>query len=629
MMPSPDYESSPNRTCEDQLILWARICCLISVTIFLASLVGIKYVTNDDIWQSAWRLSGDWFAAGHHLAVIHGRLFKPASIALFVPYAFDNPVYYAITYLGPIVVAALLAARLVRVAVPVVGMACLFLLLFFAFAQNSFDHNLFSAVPFVWEAAWGMILSGALLLHRAIGKQKISIAIVGALFVLLGMIEALVPFALLFLVIAQINKGGLRRNALYLLPYAVVMVVWMGAWLWWRNLYPSQYEGSSFGGDISPTRILRTIWTYGIGGAPFSTIWNDTAVATLATFKEGFGVKWVVKAIAVAAGLLFLARIFARQASGSISIKYFVGVLVFAFLPVALLGLTPKYQEWVQNGSHAYVYSHFSYFAWIALVAMLFVRLVQYVRSEILFIVLAIAGGTGSLLADWSNYETNFQQKLSARKWETFDHFLESRAYENVAGGSRVYYVGLDVARGIAATDPSYWTYYSRVRTGKEVQFVSDIEGIQASPNPTYLLLFEDESRGYTQSVIFAKIEFSDEGALLTREFSFLLNTRNDWVGVSGRHQTCRGIPCDYQIAIGNEVENNSPFPEFSLRFGTGQCDVCEFDGRSSPPLEALNIRLSYNRQVRPRLIATDKNKNNIFKSGFQVGSNADSANSK
>ncbi len=590
---------------------------MISATIFLASLVGIRYVTNDDIWQAAWRWSGDWFAVGQQLAAAHGRLLKPASFALFVPYAFDNPVYYTLTYLGPIVLAALLAARLLRVAVPIVGMACLFLLLFFAFAQNSFEHNPFSAVPFVWEAAWVLLLAGALLLQHAIGKQKILVAVVGALLVLLGMIEAFVPFALLFLAIAQVNRGGLRRNGIYLLPYAIVMAIWMGLWLWWHQSHPSQYAGSSFAGAIAPMRILHAIWVYGTGGAPFATIWNDTAVVTLATFKEGFGIGWVVKASAVAAGLFFLAKIFAQQAVGTISIKHFVGVLILVFLPVALLGLTPKYQDWVQSGSHAYVYSHFSYFAWIALVAMSFVCLVQYARSEMLFIILAIAGAAGSLVADWSNYETNLQQKLSARKWETFDHFLKSHTYSNVASGSRVYYLGLDVARGIAVTDPIYWTYYSRARSGKEVQFISGAESIEPSAHPTYVLVFEDESRGYNQSIIFSKIQFGDEGALLTREFSLLVNTRNDQIGLSASYQVCSETHCEYRIVVGSEAEKSSVYPEFSMQLGPSECDVCEFEGRSSHPLDVSSVRVSYSRQARPGSSLIDRSSATIFSSDF------------
>lgn len=606
-----------NQAGENQLILWARVCCLISATIFLASLVGIRYVTNDDIWQAAWRWSGDWFAVGQQLAAVHGRLLKPASFALFVPYVFDHPVYYTITFLGPIVVAALLAARLLRVAVPIVGMACLFLLLFFAFAQNSFEHNPFSAVPFVWEAAWALLLAGALLLHHAIAKQRILVAVAGALLVMFGMIEALVPFALLFLAITQFSSGGLRRNGIYLFPYAVVMAIWMGLWFWWHQIHPSQYAGSSFAGAMAPMRILHTIWVYGTGGAPFATIWNDTAVVTMATFKEGFGLRWSGKAIAVALGLFFLAKLFARQTVVAISIKHFVGVSVLVFLPVALLGLTPKYQDWVQSGSHAYVYSHFSYFAWIALAAMLFVYLVQYARSEILFIFLAITGATGSLVADWSNYETNLQQKLSAEKWDTFDHFLRSHTYSNVASGSRVFYLGLDVARGIAVTDPIYWTYYSRARTGKDIQFISGAEGIEPSAQPTYVLIFEDESRGYNQSIIFAKIQFGDEGIPMTREFSLHVNTRNDRVGVSGNYQVCSGTPCEYEVVVGNEPVNRSSFPEFYLQLATNQCDVCEFEGRSTHPVDVASIRLSYMRQTRPRSQVTNRASAMIFSSDF------------
>ena len=602
---------------ETNMLRYAKICTGTVAAIFLVSLIGIKYVTNDDIWQAAWTASGDWFETGKQIAAAHGRLFKPASLALFAPYAIDHPAYYALTYLGPILLAAILAARLLRSAIPIVGVGSLFVLLFFGFAQNSFEHNPFSAVPFVWESAWVLLLFSTLMLALAIEKQSMRVACIGALISLFGMIEAFVPFVALLVVVPYFSNGGLRRNGRYLIPYAVGIILWVAAWLWWRHIHPSHYEGSAADGSFSPTRIARTVWVYATGGAPFATLWNDTVIATAATFKEGFGITWVVKAAAVASGLILLAKIVARQPSWPMPWRYFLGASVLVFLPVVLLGFTPKYQQWVQVGSRAYVYSHFSYFAWISLLVLILIPLLQRFRSSIFLAILAILGGAGSIITDWSNYETNLQQKLSARKWETFERFLVSRAYAQVPEGSRVRYLGLDLARGIAVTDHVYWTYYSKAKTGKNVEFVAGNENSGSDIVPTYFLVFEDESRGYNQSILFAKSQGGGAGPPITRDFSLVVNTRNNLAAVSGHLPECRQTPCKSQFTINERTKRQTSSPMFSLELETSARTSREFDFHSEKFVDIMSIEVSFNRQARSVISNFDKVQDLVLSGGF------------
>ena len=604
-------------TAEIRVLRFAKVCSAIVVVTFLVSLIGIKYVTNDDIWQAAWATSGVWFEAGLHIAADQGRLFKPASLALFVPYAIDHPAYYALTYLGPILLASILAASLLRTAIPVAGVGSLFVLLFFGFAQNSFEHNLFSAVPFVWESAWGMLLLSTLLLARAIEKQSMRAACMGALIFLIGMIEAFVPFTVLLVAIAYFSNGGLRRNGRYVLPYAVGIVLWVIAWIWWRHIHPSHYEGSSLDGSFSPARIVRTIWVYATGGAPFATLWNDTVIATAETFKEGFGIAWVLKAAAVACGLVLLAKVLEKQPRWTAPGKYFLGAAVLIFLPVVLLGFTTKYQEWVQVGSHAYVYSHFSYFAWIALLVLVLITLLQRFRSGAFLAILAILGGCGSIITDWSNYETNLQQKLSARKWETFDRFLASRAYALVPEGSRIHYLGLDLARGIAATEYRYWTEYSRARTGKSVEFVAGIDDPGSAVVPKYYLVFEDESRGYNQSILFARSLAGRTGYPVARDFSLVVNTRNDLAAVSGLLPECSQTPCMTQFTIDGITRRQVSSPMFSLELETSTRTPGEFDFRSDKDVDIMSIEVSFNRRPRSLAAQSVKTEDPVFSNGF------------
>jgi hypothetical protein len=575
---------------------YARICSAIVAAIFLASLVGIEYATTDDIWQEAWVRSGDWFATGQQLAAAHGRLFKPSSIALFVPYIIDSPAYFTLTYLGPILLAAILAAKLMRLALPIAGIGSFFVLLFFGFAQNSFDCNLFSAIPFVWESAWVTLLLSALILARAIEKESMWIACMGATIYLLGMIEAFVPYAPLLVVMAHFANGGLRKNGRYVLPYLIGLALWLLAWLWWRHIHPSHYPGSTLSAEFSPSRIAKTVWVYAIGGAPFATLWNDSVVATAATFKEGFKLAWLIKAMAVALGLVLLARLIQGQSKRPVTWNHFIIVSILIPLPVALLGLTPQYQDWVQIGSRAYAYSHFSYFAWIALLIFILIQLIQRFRSRIFLAILAVLGGVGSIVTDWSNYETNFQQKLSARKWETFEVFLASRAYAQVPEGSRVRYLGLDRARGIAVTDQRYWTYYSRVKKEKSVEFISGIDGSGLDGMPTYTLMFSDEPRGYNQSILFARNQTGRTDASVTREFSVVINTRNDSAAISGSLPECAKVACTSRFTINGTAMPIVSSGRFSLPLETSIGEASEFSIKVDSDVDILSLGVTFDR---------------------------------
>ncbi|HMM66313.1 MAG TPA: hypothetical protein PKC03_05175 [Dokdonella sp.] len=595
----------------------AKLSSIVVSLLFLSSLIGIKYVTKDDFWEAMWAWSGDWFAVGWQISAATGRLYKPAMAFLFVPYAIDHPAYYLLTYLGPILGAAILAAKLFQRVIPLTGLGTLYMILFFGLAQNSFEHNPFSAVPFVWEMTWVLLLLSALMLIRAIEKRSLATAILGAIICLTGMIEPFVPYVFLFGAIAFFSDGGLRKNARYLVPYAAGITMWMVAWLWWRHVHPSIYDGSYLSGSILPTRILRTIWVYATGTAPFATLWNDSVVATVSTFKEGFGVAWISKAAFVGAGAIFIAKAIAMQPRWRVPWQLYAVSVALIFLPVALLGLTPKYQYWVELGSKAYVYSHFSYFAWIALLALLLIPLLQSFRSSGFLAAFALLVAAGSILTDWSNYETNLQQKLSARKWETFDRFLESEAFSAVPEGSRIHYVGLDLYRGIAVTDELYWKLYSKAKSGKQVEFSSGLGSINTATGPTYVLFFDDEPRGYSQSIIFAKIEGNRIAPPKAREFYTIINTENDSAHVTGNLVGCEESPCSAQFSINGEIRGQQSRPWFSLKIATSSGNSSETEIHASQEVDLTTVLVSFSRQNRLTEKLPAELLNKVFADGF------------
>ena len=103
-----------------------------------------------------------WIGTALQIAAAHGRFPKPSSYTYFFPYLLESQYLQAAVRLGCILFGALLAGNLLRRAIGIRGSGILFVLCFFAFAQNTDSHNLFVAYPFAWEFSWICWMAGLL-----------------------------------------------------------------------------------------------------------------------------------------------------------------------------------------------------------------------------------------------------------------------------------------------------------------------------------------------------------------------------------------------------------------------------------------------------------------------------------
>ncbi|MBN8481199.1 MAG: hypothetical protein J0L88_06355 [Xanthomonadales bacterium] len=516
----------------------------IVVIAFLGAIAGIGFVTLDDRWYASWVWSHSWMESAYALAAEHGRLLKLSSYTFFAPYLVDKVAYRVALHLGTILVTAWIAGVVLQRIVRLRRVTALFVLLFFAFAGNSYEHNLFVAYPFAWEFSWATWLLGVLGLIIAIERQAMGPALVGMLVWLIGLQEGFVPHtALLVLVTWAMSSEG-RRNWRYLVPFLIAQVTWLALWIAWRIAHPSGYAGTDVALD-APLPMVHALVRFSVGGMPLATLWQGADLSMAWRMNGETATLAIVKTVAV-----FLAawRIVPNVSQASMGLRprhlgwIAVTLIGVAFLPNALVALTPKYQQWAEFGVHAYLYSHFSYFAWVGLATLVAVIVHRAWPSTLFSAVIGAVIAAVSLVTDMANARFNLEQREYARRWDTMESMMQSEAFRALPDGAVVYMADFGITYS-ARGDAEYWTAVARARTAKRVEFTSDPSVLKSAPaGATFFAYLHDEPRSSNQYAVLAPIEIVGEH-MIARRMLVYPNTLNDRLTASGM-LACAGQPC-------------------------------------------------------------------------------------
>ena len=473
---------------------------------FLGPIADIRFVTLDDRWFAAWTWHDTWTQVVFQIAAEHGRFPKLTSFLQFVPYLTDNWIIQAALRLSTILVSVWMAGKLLERTSNRSGLALTFAILFFAFAQNSNEHNLFTAYPVAWEFSWLCWIVGVLGLINAIEDDSLPIACLGAIVWLAGLQEGFIPQTAVHCLIALVYWRAGKNSWKYLAPYLLGLVIWLLIWAWWRLAHPSLYQGSQLAFGQSISEVLLTTANYSFGGLPFATFFYGGAKLSIEALRQSLDPLSIVKAAAVFIGIAGIARYVRSRAFPFSWRKHCLLSLVLLFLafaPNILIGLTPKYQEWMRLGSHAYLYSHFSYFAWIGLLCLWLFALFSEWRSTTVAIAIALTMAIGSILTDALNLEVNSKQEQMGRRWDSMLTFIHSSLFHSIPEDSGFWFRDSSVS-GSEKDDAVYWQYVVKGRTNKDVLFTSDL-GIarSSSGGGSYLYLY-DEPRSENQYVLLA-----------------------------------------------------------------------------------------------------------------------------
>lgn len=590
---------------------------------FLGSVAGIRFVTLDDRWYAAWAWHNTWIPTALQIAAEQGRFPKLTSFLQFLPYLTDSAVLQGALRLLTILGGAWIAGRLLEKVTDRPGLAASFVILFFAFAQNSNEHNLFVAYPFAWEFSWLCWMIGVFGLIAAIERGSIALACWGAIIWLTGLQEGFLPQTAVHLVVAYTYWRLGRKSWSFLVPYFLGLAIWLATWLLWRASHTSLYEGSQLALDEPFSVILRTTANYTFGGVPFATFLYGGASLSIEVIRQSLGTLSVIKAAAVFFGAIGVAN-YVKLRSRPIPWRNYLGlslVLTFlAFAPNMVIGLTPKYQEWMRLGSHAYLYSHFSYYAWIALLCLWLSALFLRFKSRYFAIMTASILSLGSILTDALNFNVNSEQRQMGRRWDSMLGFFESDLFESLPRDSSFWFRDASVS-GSEKDDAVYWQYVAKARTGKDVHVTSDLRLAQSSSGGGSYLYLYDEPRSENQYVLVAPFltntmlapssstrvfgsgfePMSNPWIVSSRRVWVFPNSLNQKVHISGTF-VCEGSDCSSSISVDGKALPTI----FNKTFSVSATSVVDENGvkvlevATSRPFDVTSVSVDFPRTLPP-----------------------------
>jgi hypothetical protein len=298
---------------------------------------------------------------------------------------------------------------------------------------------------------------------------------------------------LLWFIHTRVLAPGQRRNlygttALSLGLYAVAYIVW-------RMIYPSGYEGATLG-NLSPIAIIRVLLAYAIGALPLAHLFGGMPsivvgdaiigrqVLSYPALNMGSllsSIEWMDIVVSVLAGALLWLLLSERQSRVSVgeqrhvatpSNELYLAVLIMLSSNI-LLAFSQKYQLWVQAGWTAYLTSYCALFGWIILITCFS----RYVLRRWLAVVLTLGLLAIFLYSGAYNHSTARQIRANFSRWHTVNALVACKPYLNTYRS----FVFPAAFYGIFQTSPNwslYWRDWTSRSFGSPVHIVPDAASV-------------------------------------------------------------------------------------------------------------------------------------------------------
>ena len=561
---------------------------LLAVMTFLP-LLHSGYTTTDDAYvnlgvQEGRRLSGlgDAVNSGRLQHVFSGHL---------VPLAYGWGNYWVMKSLSLAAILGSVASMFfaIRLLSASTRFATLAVVFFFAFIQNTYDHNLLTSYPFVPTAAltafWLSVATWWLALS---GRKHMGILSVALFVCSLLVYENFLVYACVFPVLTVAARPGTwaerARRALWTphLPATLAMLVAiLGFRAWFHTgIGREMMTAEQYVVGLDVRRISKVIERFGASAFPlhYSRVYRPVITdffmgfgifrVTLADLFKVIDAAWLVKA-------LIVAYLTATLTTGLVDPVRRRGVLWFvAFVLVVLtnlpLAITVKYQTWViEDFTHGYLTTYFVFFGVVILLALLIEGAVSWLSSRSRLTAQALGGvfAAAAFIVCYGTDVINAHVALTERrmydKWQTVDAWIASPAFQAIPEGSLILAPTLfDHYPGTTHLFDDYWTAYVRLHGKKPVEVLhSRSEWSERARSPEaadklYFLELKQDRRGDASYLAFSHVPFAADGTVVaSREVMLLAHARSDHFRIVGRllgaPAACRarvfvdGVPTD------------------------------------------------------------------------------------
>ena len=531
-------------------------------------LVHSGYTTADDIYIGLGIQEG-WRSQGFVDAQRTGR-FQHAVTGLLMPIAYGFGHYwlmkaFSIAAILSNVAAMFLALRLVTGSA---RFGLLAVVLFFAFVQNTHDHNLLTSYPFVlplaftlfWlaVAAWWRALEGA----RWMGAAS-TVLFAGCLLTYENFITYTIVFPAMTAAVAPGSWAERARRAVRT-PHLPLLVGMLLLIVGFRVLFHSEpgremMSAQEYTFNLDPRRIGAVLAQYGAAAMPmryaplYRPLVSDFYLgfgAFRVTFRDIFEVvdaAWLVKALIVAflTAVLLLGRDSAVRRRGLVWLLV-VTLLVLTNLPLAV---TAKYQSWViDSRTPGYLTVYFCVFGAVILFAMVFDGAVEWLWGRSRIAARAVAGvivlATFALSygTDVINAHVARSQRLIYERGKAMDAWIASPDFRALPEGSLILAPTLfEHYPGSTYVYDDYWSRYALHHGMKRLEilrprdeWLKRAQAPDAAGRLYYLRLLQDR-RGDASIIVFGPVSARAGSPLASRELSVLAHARADRFRIAGQ----------------------------------------------------------------------------------------------
>ena len=564
---SEDPSGSPTRSTRAHKRGWAvRVLFGAVLVLTLWPLWPIGYTDHDSMYTAIRVWTEDSYLAWvGELARHHGRWHYYISYSVVaVAFLVKSTLYYKAVALGAIAASALVYAWAVRRITGSAALGHLTLLAYLLSLQVSANHSFLTG----YLGPPQLIVVGVALSYALFWKYLTEQDRPGLMGALLCYAVALTQHETVILY--SVGHGGLwlaatspqwrwptPRRAAPLYAVAATVAIYLAASFFYRAVHPTQYAGNAFSWEAFSVRgYLHTVYQFSLSALPGYNNFDDKfrmIFVHYATNPSGgpfdvlgvgwaVGLRWVLRAAGALALLVAAARMI-RPLRGKHTGALLAAGVVLWFLPNALIGVSPHYQQLALSGAR--IAAHMTYFSTfgIALILATLAHLALQAKRARGAALLLLGGATVcvSFANDYANHYVSVMQSELRTRWDFVDALVETPAFQDIPNGSTILAPGLwkvaynpyyrlanfSGAHLLPAREgeAGYWTKYFRARGGLDVTVVerlgdaTALEAIDAAP--VFYLRFLQDGVGDVPSAVLARLDaaYSENAPLVAEEF--------------------------------------------------------------------------------------------------------------
>ncbi|MDB5273007.1 MAG: hypothetical protein JWO58_1374 [Chitinophagaceae bacterium] len=588
---------------------------LIAVSILtLIPFIFTGFATGDDIEYFLTSQSEGGWLKGFNYAKMNGRFYFSFMKPIFyewIPYGLGSYIFPKIINVILVAMNYILFSLIVKELFNNRWLAFLCYLIGLVFISVKGVNNPIVSYPIYFSLSFSAVLGSLLAAIKFQQTEKTKYKYISVLFFLFGLLfyENYLIYLPLIVGFIAYNRlvaheenltVRLRKAFILTLPFSIVVVLYMTAYIVWRMVFNEyHYGGAMVSKENSLIDILTTITSLSKGAYPLFFYFSGHSIFSSNSYLLGNHVhglhnvflhakiEWVFKATIVS--LLFYYIIQKINAIDKKKLIYIsIVAITFLYLPELLLACTEKYRTLVISyGLTNYLTTYFSVFPVALLLAMVLVVPVLLIKNDTLrkvyMVFFAVAIGLASIVNDYSNDHALIDLRNSLYTFEAVDEFIKTEDFKKLPENTNIYSPQLYMNN----SEISYmfaqkfdWSHYFYVRSGKNVLVKKSVKDFSPNLKSYFYLNYGHSRKSVDQFIAFAPVQ--SNAALLTPEsavvadsvtvyyystyksFSILLHTLDGAEGdstitVNGKDYTLNGNYKELFIHYKNEQDFFKP----------------------------------------------------------------------